>query len=91
VIAPADTFETFLRDAFTPISVFAGPNPAISVRLLRTLGIIAGAASSTADLAAIRAQADAVWRESGRQIDEASHRALIDQQYHQVLALTAHS
>ena len=91
VIAPADTFETFLREAFTPISVFAGRNPAISVRLLRTLGIIAGAASSRADLAGIRVQADVVWRAAGRQIEDASHRALIDQQYHQVLALTAQS
>ena len=88
VVAHAETFAELLWEAVTPISVFAGPNPAISQRLLRTLEILSGAASAHEDRAAIRAQADAVWREAERQIHEQSHRAVIAQQYRKVLAGT---
>jgi uncharacterized membrane protein len=81
VVAPAATFGSLLDQAFTPITVFAGPNPAISGRLLRTLEIVAGAASTKGDRAAIRAQADAVWREVERRVPDPSHRAAIEQQY----------
>lgn len=85
VVAPPQTFDELLSDAFTPITVFAGRNPAISERLLRTLTVLAGAACRSGDLAAIRAQADIVSREAARHIEEAVHRSTLEQQYRRVL------
>lgn len=86
LVAPGQTFEQLLGEALAPITIFSGRNPDIGARVLRSLGIIAAAAHRPRDLAAIRAQADAVWREAGRQIEEDAHRARVEAPYRKLLA-----
>lgn len=84
VVAAPQTFEELLGEAFTPIIVYAGRNPAISERLFRTLAILAGAAHRPGDLAALRVQADITWWEAERQVEEAIHRSRLEQEYRNV-------
>lgn len=86
VVAPPQTFVTLLRDAVAPIAIFAGPNPAISERLLRTLAMLAGAAQRSEDLAVVGEQAGIVWREADRQIEDPLLRSQVERQYRRALA-----
>lgn len=85
VIAHPQGFDELLSGALMPITVFAGRNPAISERLLHTLTMLAGAVSRPGDLAAVRKQADIVWREASRQIDEEIHLSELEQQHRSLL------
>ena len=81
VIAPPHTFGELLQDAFTPIALFAGPNPAIHERLFRTLALLRPRVSRSADAAAIDGQAAIVWEAAQRGVEHSVHRAALKRAY----------
>ena len=81
VIAPPHTFEELLHGAFTPIAIFAGPNPAIYERLIGTLAVIRRRLSRKADARAVEAQAAIVWEAAQRGVQHSEHRVALKRVY----------
>lgn len=77
VIAQPVTFAELAYEAFEPIAIYADRNPAISERLLRTLGRLAAVVRRQEDRDAIRELADFVRSFASRHIQDERHRERI--------------
>jgi uncharacterized membrane protein len=79
------TFDTLLRAAFDPIRLFAGPNPAIYVRLLDSLAELGLVAERATDRQRLRDQAEVIWRAADRALVDADDRGYFEGRYAQAV------
>ncbi len=66
VIACPHSFGDLLHEAFAPIRVYAGPNPAIGERMLASMTMLATRARRAADRAALRTTVEATYEAASR-------------------------
>jgi uncharacterized membrane protein len=81
VVAAPYTFEELLPAAFEPIALFAGRNPEIGERLLRTLRQLACVARRAEDRLAIGRCAAVVRASAGAQLQHDEHRLRVDRHH----------
>jgi uncharacterized membrane protein len=77
VVAQPVTFAELVYEAFEPIALYADRNPAISERLLQTLGRLAAVVRRRADREAIRELAGFVRAAASRHVQDERHRERI--------------
>jgi uncharacterized membrane protein len=84
LVAEPRSFSDLLENAFQPITVYAGANPAIYQRLLETLAALARRARRPADRAGLVQQTEQVWEAALREVhDTPRHR--LEHLYRRVL------
>jgi uncharacterized membrane protein len=90
LVAEPQSFTDLLEIAFEPITLYAGPNPAIYQRLLETLETLARRARRPSDRAGIAQQAERV-REAAWQTVPGHRRGRLDAVYQRVMATAGQS
>jgi uncharacterized membrane protein len=79
IVAEPRTFEELLGSAFEPIAAYADRAPAIGVRLLATLRMLAETVRRGADRAEVARMADVVWELCSERIERARDKRLLDE------------
>lgn len=74
VIAPVDTFETIADAAFNQIRQSSRSSAALTLRLLETIGVVAGFARRPEDRATLLRHAEMIARGAGEGLPEAADR-----------------
>jgi len=77
VVTRPRTLEKLLQEAFEPIVLYAGRNPAIAVRMLQRLERLARLVRRDQDRVAVDRMADTVCKIGSRQIEDERHRNLL--------------
>lgn len=85
VVAEPYTFVELLGGAFEPIRLHAERNPAISERLLQALVTLARLARRSEDRAAIRREADVLWRTAKERLEPDADTTEVHRRYQEVL------
>jgi uncharacterized membrane protein len=86
LVAEPGSFSSLLASAFDPITLYAGPNPAIYSRLLETLAGLGRRVRRQPDRAAVRDQASSIRETALREIRSDRARRRVEDLHGQVLA-----
>lgn len=91
VIVQPDNFPSALNAAFDQIRQYGADSPAILIRLLESLSVVASAAKRREDRAAVLRQAKMIFRAVERNIHEENDRADILERYDLLLRILANT
>jgi uncharacterized membrane protein len=81
VVAPPVTFSRIADAAFDQIRRHGRPSAAIAIRLLDTIGVVAGAARRPDDRAALRRHAELIVRGAREAVPEEEDRQAVERRY----------
>jgi uncharacterized membrane protein len=81
VVAPPVTFSRIADAAFDQIRRHGRPSAAIAIRLLDTIGVVAGAARRPEDRAALRRHAEMIVRGAREAVPEEEDRQAVERRY----------
>jgi uncharacterized membrane protein len=85
VIAPVVSFPAVLAAAFNQIRQYGRPHPAVTIRLMESLVVIASSVIRDADRAAVRQHAEMIRRGAHEAFSEPSDCADLDRRYQRVV------
>jgi len=84
VVVPAVTFPEIVDASFGPIRQYARSSAVVTIRLLETIGVIAGATHRPADRAALLRQAEMIVRGARQALPEDGDRREVEERYRDV-------